>query len=519
MYGLSAKFMSKNSCEAAGSAKSAVLRMAQLNCCGLVRRIFSAAELQLGKMRSKEQEEQMMQENKMGVMPVNRLLLSMSLPMMISMLVQALYNIVDSIFVSRINEHALRAVSLAFPLQSLMIAVAVGTGVGINAFLSKTLGERDYERANRIAVNGIFIETVSYIVFALIGIFFSRPFFASQTSIPEVREYGVTYLTICMTAGCGVFLQICFERLLQSTGKTVYTMFTQGLGAVINLILDPILIFGYFGMPEMGVAGAAAATVIGQIAAAILGIIFNFKYNSEICIRFRHFKPDFKLILQIYKVGLPSIVVQAIGSVMTYGMNLILEAFGAAQTVFGIYFKLQSFIFMPVFGLNNGMVPIIAYNYGAGKRERVIHTIKSAVKYGVGIMLVGLLLMQFFPEQMIGFFNANEELLTIGDPALRTISLSFIFAGYCIVVGSVFQALGNGMYSMIVSVARQLCVLLPAAYLLSLSGNVDLIWWAFPIAELMSVGMSTFFLVRIYKKVISRIGTGEPEAERTLEEE
>lgn len=448
----------------------------------------------------------MQQENKMGVMPVNKLLLSMSLPMMLSMLVQALYNIVDSIFVSQINEYALRAVSLAFPVQSLMIAFAVGTGVGINAFLSRTLGEKEFEKANTIAVNGIFLAAVSYAVFALVGIFLCRPFFNTQTDIPEVREYGVTYLTICCAVSLGVFMQTVFERLLQSTGKTFYTMITQGVGAVINLILDPILIFGYFGAPRMGVAGAATATVFGQIAATALAVFFNFKFNREIRISFRGFRPNGHLIAQIYKVGAPSIVVQAIGSVMTYGMNLILSAFGAAQTVFGVYFKLQSFIFMPVFGLNNGMVPIIAYNYGAGKRERVIHTIKSSIIYGIGIMLAGLLVMEIFPAQLIGMFNATPELLKIGVPALRTICLSFLSAGFCIVVGSVFQALGNGFYSMIVSIARQLCVLLPVAKLLSLSGNVNLIWWAFPIAELISMMLTGFFLFRINRQVIRHIG-------------
>lgn len=455
------------------------------------------------------EEKKVQPENKMGVMPVNKLLISMSLPMMISMLVQALYNIVDSIFVSKINEYALRAVSLAFPIQSLMIAVSVGTAVGINAFLSKTLGERDYEKANTIAVNGIFIELISYVAFALIGIFVSRPFFSSQTSIPEVRDYGTAYLTVCCVASVGIFMQTTFERLLQSTGKTLYAMITQGVGAIINLILDPIMIFGLFGFPKMGVTGAAAATVIGQMVAACLAVVFNLKFNRELHISFKGFRPSGKLIGQIYKVGVPSIVMQAIGSVMTYGMNLILEAFGAAQTVFGIYFKLQSFIFMPVFGLNNGMVPIIAYNYGAGSRERVVKTMKSSIKYAVGIMLAGLIIMEVIPARLIQMFNATPELLEIGVPALRTICLSFCFAGYCIVVSSVFQALGNGVYSMIVSIARQLCVLLPAAYLLSLSGNVNLIWWAFPIAELVSVCMSTFFLLRINKNVISRIGDGQ----------
>ena len=432
-------------------------------------------------------------ENKMGVMPIDKLLISMSLPMMISMLVQALYNIVDSIFVSRINEYALRAVSLAFPIQSLMIAVAVGTAVGINAFLSKTLGEKDFEKADIIAQNGIFLAIASYVAFAVIGLLVSRPFFASQTEVLEVREYGVTY-------------QTTFERLLQATGKTFYTMITQGTGAVINIILDPILIFGYFGMPRMGIAGAAVATVIGQIIAAILALVFNLKCNRELNISMKGFRPNGHLIVQIYKVGAPSIVVQAIGSLMTYGMNLILAAFGSAQTVFGIYFKLQSFVFMPVFGLNNGMVPIIAYNYGAGHKDRVIKTIKHSVAYGVGIMFAGLLAMHIFPAQLMRMFDAEESLIAIGAPALETISLSFVFAGFCIVAGSVFQALGNGVYSMIVSVARQMCVLLPVAKLLSLSGEVTLIWWAFPIAELASVLLTSYFLVRIYRKVICHIG-------------
>ena len=455
-------------------------------------------------------------ENKMGVMPIDKLLISMSLPMMISMLVQALYNIVDSIFVSRINEYALRAVSLAFPIQSLMIAVAVGTAVGINAFLSRTLGEKDFEKANIIARNGIFIAIASYIGFAVIGALISRPFFSSQTEVMEGREYGVPYLTIGCVAGMGIFLQTTFERLLQATGKTIYTMITQSTGAIINIILDPILIFGYFGMPRMGIAGAAVATVFGQIVAASMALWFNLKFNKELDISMKGFHPNGHLIGQIYKVGAPSIVVQAIGSLMTYGMNLILAAFGSAQTVFGIYFKLQSFVFMPVFGLNNGMVPIIAYNYGAEHKDRVIRTIKHSVAYGVGIMCVGVIVMHIFPAPLMRMFDAEESLIAIGVPALETISLSFVFAGFCIVVGSVFQALGNGVYSMIVSVARQMCVLLPVAKLLSLSGEVTLIWWAFPIAELASLLLSTYFLVRIYKKIICHIG--EPVTTREITE-
>ncbi|NBH13019.1 MATE family efflux transporter [Lachnospiraceae bacterium] len=446
------------------------------------------------------------QENKMGVMPIGKLLISMSLPMMISMLVQALYNIVDSIFVAQVGEYAVRAVSLAFPAQSLMIAIAVGTAVGINALLSRTLGEKEFEKAGKVAANGVFVSILCYILSALAGGFAAKAFIYSQTTVEQVRQYGTSYLTICTVCSLGIFLQICFERLLQSTGKTIFTMATQGTGAIINIILDPILIFGLFGAPRLEAAGAAIATVTGQIIAAVLAVFFNLKYNDEVRLNLKGFRPDFKLIGQIYAVGAPSIVVQAIGSVMTYGMNLILSAYGIAQTVFGLYFKLQSFVFMPVFGLNNGMVPIIAYNYGAGKRDRVVKTIKASIYYAVGIMFVGLIIMELFPAQLLNMFNATPDLIAVGVPALRTICLSFLFAGFCIVVGSSFQALGNGLYSMVVSVARQLVVLLPVAYLLSLTGNVRNIWFAFPIAELMSVAMSSYFLWRINKKVICHIG-------------
>ncbi len=451
------------------------------------------------------EEKVVFKENKMGTMEINHLLISISLPMMISMLVQACYNVVDSYFVMQISERAMRAVSLAFPIQSLMIALTVGTSVGVNAFLSKTLGEKNYEKAGKIAVNGIFVEFISYVLFAVIGVLIAKPFFMSQTSDPEVVSYGVTYLSICCGFSFGIFMQMIFERILQSTGKTLFTMFTQGLGAVINIILDPILIFGLFGAPELGIAGAAVATVTGQILAAILAIFFNITINKEVKISFKGFKPDLELINNIYKVGAPSIVMQAIGSVMVYGLNLVLASFGVAQTVFGLYFKFQSFVFMPVFGLNNGMVPIIAYNYGARKRERVIKTIKTAVVYAVGIMMVGLVIMEIFPKQLLVLFKAEGEVLRMGVPAFRIICSHFVLAGFCIVVGSVFQALGNGIYSMIVSICRQLLVLLPVAYLLSLSGNVNMIWWAFPIAELVSVTISGIFLLKIKKNVIDKL--------------
>lgn len=451
--------------------------------------------------------EQVQKENKMGVMPENKLLLSMSIPMMVSMLVQALYNVVDSVFVSRISENALTAVSLAFPVQNFMIAIGVGTAVGVNALLSKTLGEKEYGKAQKVADNAVFLAFVCYLVFLVVGMFAVTPFYLSQTKDAEILEYGKQYLTIVCVASIGIFMQTMFERLLQSTGKTFYTMFTQGTGAVINIILDPLLIFGVGFFPEMGVAGAALATVIGQIVAAILAIYFNRKHNEYITIDVKKIRPQAQIIRQIYAVGAPSIVVQAIGSVMVYGMNLILIAFTSTATaVFGVYFKLQSFIFMPVFGLNNGMVPIISYNYGAGKRDRVVKIIKLSIGYAVGIMCVGFALMQIIPDKLLLLFDASETMLGIGVPALRIISASFLFAGFCIVCGSVFQALGNGVYSMLVSITRQLVVLLPVAYFLSKLGEVNFVWWAFPIAEIFSLTLSALFLLRIYRKIIRYIG-------------
>ena len=456
-------------------------------------------------MEAKEKET--MQENKMGVMPVNRLLISMSLPMMISMLVQALYNVVDSVFVSKINENALTAVSLAFPIQTLMIALGAGTGVGVNALLSKSLGEKNLDKANKSAANGVFLALVNYIIFLLVGIFVTGPFYLSQTKDAQILAYGKEYLTIVCCCSFGMYTQFIFERLLQSTGKTFYTMIAQGAGAIINIILDPVFIFGYLGMPRMGVAGAAVATVIGQIAAGIIAVVINEKKNTEIKLQIRGFKPDMRIIKQIYQVGIPSIIMQSIGSVMTYGMNQILMAFtSTAAAVFGVYFKLQSFIFMPVFGLNNGMVPIVAFNYGAGKKERLIQTVKLSIIYAMCLMVIGFLVFQIMPWQLLALFEASETMLAIGVPALRTISYSFLLAGFCIISGSMFQALGNGVYSMIVSIARQLVVLLPAAYLLSLTGEISYVWWAFPIAEFMSLILSVFFMVRIYKKVIKHIG-------------
>lgn len=446
------------------------------------------------------------QENKMGVMPVNKLLLSMSLPMMASMLVQALYNIVDSIFVSKISEDALTAVSMAFPLQSLMIGVSVGTAVGINAILSKSLGAKDYDRANKTAVNGIFLAAVSYVVFLVIGLTAVVPFYKSQTTDTTIIQYGTDYLTLVLVLSFGLFAQITYERLLTSTGRTFLTMITQGVGAIINIILDPIFIFGLLGAPRLGVKGAALATVIGQIIAACLAIYMNHAKNPDITISFKGFKPDIKLIGEIYVIGIPSIVMQSIGSLMTYTMNKILIGFtSTAVAVFGVYFKLQSFIFMPIFGLNGGAVPIIAFNFGAKNKERLMKTWKLAWGYATGIMVLGTIAFEAFPKLLFMPFNPSEQMLAIGIPALRIIGVHFPVAAFCIVTGTLFQALGKSVYSMITSIMRQLVVLIPAALLLSLLGNVNYVWLSFPIAEVMSCVATLLFFFMIKKKVIDKI--------------
>ena len=445
-------------------------------------------------------------ENKMGTMPVNKLLVSMSLPMIASMLVQALYNVVDSVFVAQISENALTAVSLAFPIQSLMIAVSSGTCVGINALLSRSLGEKRQKGANLSAVNGVFLAFVSYLVFALMGIFGSHLFFASQTENREIVEFGTQYLTICLIFSFGIFMEMTFERIMQSTGRTIYSMVTQGTGAIINIILDPIMIFGLFGFPRLGIRGAAIATVTGQIIAMILAVWFNHKKNRDVQLSFKGFKPDGRIIAKIYEVGVPSIVMQSIVSIMTFGMNKILIMFSeTAVSVLGIYFKLQSFIFMPIFGLNNGVIPIVAYNYGAGHKKRIMDTIKLSTFIAVGIMLIGLIIFQVFPEGLLKLFNASDHMLEVGVPALRIISTSFLFAGYCIILGSVFQALGNGVYSLIVSVARQLLCILPLAYVFARVAGLHAVWYSFPLAELISVTLTTILFRRIYVKKLKNL--------------
>ena len=438
-------------------------------------------------------------ENKMGVQPVGRLLAGMAIPMMISMLVQALYNVVDSVFVSRLSENALTAVSLAFPLQNLMIAVGAGTTVGMNALLSRALGAKEQDKADRAANTGIFLALCSFVVFCVFGLLFSPIFFRLQTDVAEIVTAGTAYGQICLGASIGLFCQFTFERLLQSTGRTHLSMCTQIIGAVINIILDPILIFGLLGAPRMGVAGAAVATVSGQCVAAVVALILNLKCNPEIHLSLKRVRFHGPTVKNIYRIGLPSIIMMSIGSVMVFGVNRILISFTTTATaVFGAYFKLQSFIFMPVFGLNNAMVPIVAYNYGAKKADRMKRTVKLSILSAVVIMAVGLATFELIPGTLLSFFDASENMLAIGIPALRIIALSFLFAGFCIISMSVCQAIGNPLYSLIVSVCRQLVVLLPVAWLLSHTGNLNLVWLAFPIAELFSLTLCTVFLRRVY---------------------
>ena len=455
----------------------------------------------------KDIQSEIQKENKMGVMPVGKLLFTMSLPIMISMLVQALYNVVDSMFVARVSENALTALSIAFPIQNLMIAVSVGLGVGLNAVVSRALGAKDTKGVNRAATNGIMLMFICGLLFMLGGATLVRPYFEMQTDIEEIVTSGIDYTSIVMMGSMGVFMQILFERLLQSTGRTMLTMFSQGVGAIINIIFDPIFIFGYFGFPKMGVAGAAYATILGQWVAALLGLILNIRKNPEVSISMKGFKPHGATIRLILSIGIPSVVMQSIGSVMTFLMNQILIAFSStAVAVFGVYFKLQSFVFMPVFGLTNGTVPIVAYNFGARKGDRMKKTIQYSVYAAIVIMICGALIFQSIPDKLLMLFDASDEMLRVGVPALRIISLGFPLAGFGIGAGAVFQALGFSVYSMVISLIRQLVVLIPCAYLISmLTGDVTGVWWAFVVAEVVSLTASALYLRRVNRDVIQTL--------------
>lgn len=442
-------------------------------------------------------------QNIMGYLPCNQLILKLSVPMMLSMLVQALYNIVDSVFVARVSEDALTAVSLAFPLQSLLIAVAVGTGVGVNARLSRKLGEKSMREVNTTAGNALFISIIYSVVFLVLGLTICEPFYRIMTDDPEIIQYGIDYSSVVLTFAAAPIFQMACERLLQATGKTFYSMITQTTGAIINVIMDPIMIFGLFGMPAMGTKGAAIATVLGQAVAALMAVFFNLKFNKEISFGAQYIRPHKETIKAIYIVGIPSIIMQSISSVMNFGMNKILLQFSStAAAAFGIYFKLQSFVFMPVFGLNNGIVPIIAYNYGARKPDRIKETFKIAVMYAVAIMLVGILIFELLPELLLKVFNASDNLYAIGTVALRLIAIHFVFAGYDIVCSSFMQALGHGVKSLIVSIVRQLLFLLPAAYIFAHVFGLNAVWLSFPVAEIASLILCTIFTGKIFRTEI-----------------
>lgn len=444
-----------------------------------------------------------LRQNKMGVMPVGKLLVNMAVPMIISMLVQALYNIVDSIYVSRISESAVTALSLAFPVQNMQIAFASGVAVGVNSLLSKSLGENDPQRAARAAGNGMFMAAIAVVAFMLFGAFGAAPFFAAQSAVEETVRGGTQYIQICCLLTVGLFTEILFERLLQASGRTFYSMITQATGAILNILLDPVFIFGWFGLPAMGLAGAALATVLGQWVAAALAVFFNLKCNHDVRFGIRYTRPDWSVIRPILTVGVPSIIMMAIGSVMNFTMNQILQGFNETATgVFGIYYKLQSFFFMPVFGLNNATISILAFNYGAQKGKRITQTLKLACGVALGFMLLGTLSFLFIPQVLLALFNPSEGFLAMGCTALRIIGLHFPLAAFGIVLGSTFQALGVGTYSTVTSMCRQLLALLPAAWLLSLSGNVDAVWWAFPIAEMVSLTVTLLLYRRIYKNKI-----------------
>ena len=461
---------------------------------------------------TKEQAGQTLQENKMGVMPVGRLLANMAIPMVLSMLVQALYNVVDSIYISQYSEAAVTALSLAFPVQNVQIGCAVGIGVGVNSMLSKSLGEGNREKANLVAGNGIFLALVFSAAIMIFGFFGTSFYYHVQTDDPAILKAGIDYTGICCVLTVGIYFEVLFERMLQATGRTLHTMFTQGLGAIVNIVFDPIFIFGVeaLGIPAMGAAGAAVATVMGQCAAAGLALILNIKCNHDIKLQLRTIRPHGQIIRPVLSIGVPSMIMNSVSSVMNFSMNQILMGFEAvaagigktATAVFGIYYKLQSFFFMPLFGLNNATISVVAFNYGARKPERITKTLKLAVGSALCFMILGLLAFELIPGTLLSIFNLSDTFMQLGRPALRIIALHFPLAAVCIALTASFQALGNGMYSTITSLCRQLVALLPAAYLLSLSGDVNVVWWCFPIAEVVSLTATLFFFSRIYRRKI-----------------
>lgn len=447
-----------------------------------------------------------MEENKMGVMEVKKLMITMSLPIMISMLVQALYNIVDSMFVARVSQNALAAVSLCYPIQMIIVAVACGTAVGVNALLSRYLGQRETSKANQVALHGVFLSLCNWLVFAILGFFFSEAFLRLFSTDEAILEMGVSYMRICTFFSFGVFIQITYERIMQATGNTIYNMILQGVGALTNIILDPILIFGWFGMPALGVTGAALATVIGQTIAMVIGILITRFKIKEVQLHFKQFKLQFQMIKAMYRIAIPAILMQSIMSFMTVFMNMILVTFSEiAVSVFSIYFKLQQFVFMAVLGMNNALIPVISYNYGARKKQRILTAIHFSLFASCIIMLLGTILFQLLPTQLLYLFDAQEEMLSIGIPALRIISISFLFAGISLVLSSVFQALDHGNKSLIITLLRQMVLLLPFAYFLANQFGLNSLWWSFPVTEAIVSVLSLWYLKVVKNKTIQHI--------------
>ena len=448
-------------------------------------------------------------QNKMGTQSIPKLLLTMSLPAMFSMLIQALYNIVDSIFVAQINENALTAVSLAFPIQTLILAVSVGTGIGISSLISRRLGEKRREEASCAASHGIILGLASWALFAILGALFTPAFFNAFTQDTQIVEYGCQYVYVVTIFSFGIFLSVNIEKSIQATGNMIYPMCIHLIGAATNLILDPILIFGLLGFPKLGVLGAAVATVAGQILGMLFGLIILFTKNHEIHVSFKGFHFSRQAVKDIYAVGFPSIIMQAVSSLLTVCLNGILIGFSpTAVSVLGVYYKLQSLVFMPVFGLNQGSLPIMGYNYGAKNRKRLIHTIKLACIVAFSIMMVGTLIFWGLPGQLLKMFNASDSMLSIGIPALRLISLSFLLASINIVLSNLFQSMGCGLRSLIVSLIRQLAVILPVAFLLSRVLGVNGVWLAFPVAEIVGFVLSVVFFVGLYRNKIKTMPEG-----------
>ncbi len=451
--------------------------------------------------------EQQERSKMLGSMKMTSLVPKVSVPIMISMLVQALYNVVDSMFVAKYDPDALTAVSLAYPIQVLMIAVSTGLGVGINSLISRRLGEKRVEDARDAAKNGFFLLLLGYLLFLIFGLFFDGLFFRMSTKDETLRALGETYTGIVTIFSFGLFFSIGFERLVQATGNTMLSMIMQLVGAITNIILDPIMIFGYCGCPEMGIAGAAIATVVGQMFSMVLGFILNQTKNPELKLSFRRFRPKGETMKNILTVGFPSIIMQSISSVMSMLFNLILMPFGnAAVSVLGVYFKLQSFVFMPVFGLSNGLVAIVGYNYGARLKKRVYESVKVALVYAIVIMAVGMVLFMAIPNVLMGLFDktADGSIRAIGAPALRIISTHFILAAIGITLSTVFQAIGKGFYSLIMSLCRQLIVLIPVAWLLSRAG-LETTWWSFPIAEVVSLTICLLLYRKVDREILSRL--------------